>query len=206
MNRRMVVRTVLALALAGTLITQAFSQVLWLEPLPPGAENPYPGLGGDFVLTSATGSVSLSDYQGKVVVIFFGYTFCPDICPTALTVLGQALAALHDDESEEVQPLFISLDPERDLPPRMAEYSAFFHPKIQGLTGTPEQIHQVARQYRVLYQAVPAPESALGYSVDHSGIIYVVGREGQTAALIQHGSPAGLILQTVRQVLARPAN
>ncbi len=70
MNRRMVVRTVLALALAGTLITQAFSQVLWLDPLPQGAENPYPGLGGSFVLTSTTGSVSLSDYQGKVVVIF----------------------------------------------------------------------------------------------------------------------------------------
>ena len=206
MNRRMVVRTVLALALAGTLITQAFSQVLWLDPLPQGAENPYPGLGGSFVLTSTTGSVSLSDYQGKVVVIFFGYTFCSDICPTTLTVLGQALDALHDDESEEVQPLFISLDSERDRPQRMAEYSAFFHPKIRGLTGTSEQINQVARQYGVLYQAVPAPDLALGYSVDHSGIIYVVGREGQTAALIQHGSPAGLILQTVRKVLARSAS
>ncbi|HJL57187.1 MAG TPA: SCO family protein, partial [Arenicellales bacterium] len=120
-----------------------------------------------------------------------------------LTVLGRVLQTLDASELDDVQVLFISLDPERDLPPRMAEYSAFFHPKIRGLTGTAAQIAQVAKQYGVLYQAVPAPDSALGYSVDHSGVIYVLGRSGGAVALIQHGSPADEVLKIVREVLAR---
>ena len=203
MALRWSVRTGLALLLAAALTEKVFAEVLWLDPLPAGTQSPYPDLGGNFTLASATGPASLSDYQGKVVLLFFGYTFCPDICPTTLTVLGRVLQTLGASELDNVQVLFISLDPERDSPQRMAEYSAFFHPKIRGLTGTAAQIAQVAKQYGVLYQAVPAPDSALGYSVDHSGVIYVLGRSGGAVALIQHGSPADEVLKIVREVLAR---
>ncbi len=203
MTLRWGARTGLALLLVAVLTQKVFAEVLWLDPLPAGNEHPYPGLGGNFTLDSATGAASLSDYQGKVVLLFFGYTFCPDICPTTLTVLGQVLQTLDGDQLDHVQLLFISLDPERDLPQRMADYSAFFHPTIRGLTGTVAQIAQVAKQYGVLYQAVPAPGSALEYSVDHSGVIYVLGRGGDISALIQHGSSADEVSRTIRAVLVR---
>ncbi|MCP4830576.1 MAG: SCO family protein, partial [Proteobacteria bacterium] len=94
MTLRWGARTGLALLLVAVLTQKVCAEVLWLDPLPAGNEHPYPGLGGNFTLDSATGAASLSDYQGKVVLLFFGYTFCPDICPTTLTVLGQVLRTL----------------------------------------------------------------------------------------------------------------
>ena len=92
--------------------------------------------GGDFTLQSATGPVTLKDYRGKVVLLYFGYTYCPDICPTSLTATAQALGQLAPAELARVQTLFVSVDPERDTPARLKDYGAFFHPSIIGVTGT----------------------------------------------------------------------
>ena len=99
-----------------------------------------PPQGGDFTLDSVAGPVRLADLRGQVVLIYFGYTTCPDICPTNLAFLAAALRELTPDELQRVRVLFVSVDPERDDTPRLAVYAAYFHPNIQGVTGAPEQV------------------------------------------------------------------
>ncbi|GBC88591.1 SCO1 protein [bacterium HR13] len=130
----------------------------------------------DFKLTDQEGrQVSLSDYtrQGKIVVIFFGYTHCPDVCPTALTTLASMMKNLKEDERNKVQVLFISVDPERDTPSVLKAYVPFFYPTFVGLTGSQDEIKKVAKEYKVFYRKVKG-ESAAGYLIDHTATIYVV--------------------------------
>jgi protein SCO1/2 len=165
------------------------------------AEPARPQLGGDFTLQSATGPVSLADFRGKVVVLSFGYTSCPDICPTTLGSIAAALGQLSEEERGQVQPMFVTIDPERDDAARMAEYTRHFYPGMLGLTGSAEQIARVAKQYLVIYAKVPLPDSALGYAMDHSARIYLVGRDGQLAALSHHGGPPAELAADIRDVL-----
>jgi protein SCO1/2 len=165
------------------------------------AQQGYPGYGGDFVLQSADGSVALKDYRGKVVVLYFGFTFCPDVCPTSLAVLSLALKELTQAELDDLQVFFISLDPERDTPERLKAYGKSFHPKIIGLTGTPAEIKNVAGRYGVLYMKVDMPGSAMKYSIDHSSRFYVINRKGVLSALIYHGSEVKDIAEQLRQAL-----
>jgi len=157
--------------------------------------------GGDFVLRSADGPVRLADYRGKVAVLYFGYTFCPDACPTTLAALGETLKSLAAGELAEVRPIFISLDPERDDVKRLKEYAAFFHPSIVGATGTPERVRRVANQYGVLY-AKQKVDSAGGYVLDHSSFLYVVDRRGRLAASLPHGAAPKEIALALRQALS----
>lgn len=160
-----------------------------------------PQLGGEFTLQSADGAVSLSDFAGKVVPIYFGFAFCPDVCPTNLALIGGALRQLDADELEQVQPLFITVDPERDTPEKAAEYAAYFHPKMLGLTGSPEQIAEVARDFRVVYLKVEDPDSAMGYTVDHSSRTYLMGRDGRLHSLLGHATPADEVAAALRAAL-----
>jgi protein SCO1/2 len=137
-------------------------------------EPPLPA--ADFTLTSAAGPVRLADLEGKVVVLFFGYTFCPDVCPTTMVRLGQVMELLGRD-AERVQVVMITVDPERDTPERLAEYTRAFHPSFIGLTGTPEEIARVAAAYGI-YHAKAAGSEATGYLVDHSSTTTVVDRRG----------------------------
>lgn len=130
----------------------------------------------DFKLTDYDGKqVRLSDYtsKGKIVVIFFGYTHCPDVCPTALTTLANMMKKLKENERQRVQVLFITVDPERDSPSVLKGYVPFFYPTFVGLTGSQEDIKKVAKEYKVFYRKVKG-ESAAGYLVDHTATIYVV--------------------------------
>lgn len=156
--------------------------------------------GGDFTLESAKGEVSLSDYRGKVVLLYFGYTWCPDVCPTSLSMLAQALTQMGEAELEQVQGLFVSVDPARDTPERLAEYTDYFHPKIIGATGSKEEVAEVAEQYGVAYRKVES-DSATGYLVDHSSFTYVIGRDGELVTRLGHGTPPGEILKAVRTLL-----
>lgn len=158
--------------------------------------------GGDFTLHGADGPVSLSDYRGKVVVVYFGYTFCPDICPTSLALLGQALSSLRPDEVERVRSLLISLDPERDTPEVLNIYAPFFHPSIKGVSGTAQQVAQVAAQYDVRYMKQKANADGL-YSVDHSAYTYLIGADGKPAARLAHGTPPDAIVRALRTLLAQ---
>ena len=155
----------------------------------------------DFVLQSAQGPVALADYRGKIVVLYFGYAFCPDVCPTSLGLLSLALNELTSEELDNVQPLFISVDPERDTVERLKTYAAAFHPSIKGITGDPIDIAQIAQQYGVMYMKVELPDSALGYAVDHSSQYYVINRDGILKQKINHGTDPKEIVAVLRQAL-----
>ncbi len=119
------------------------------------------------------------------MLVYFGFTNCPDICPTGLQTIAIAMDSLGGDAAR-VQPILISVDPERDTPAVMKDYVQAFHERLIGLTGTPEQIAKVAREYRVYYQKVPLKDSSLGYSVDHSGFIYLMDGQGRYLTHFRH--------------------
>jgi protein SCO1/2 len=191
-----------ALFAVTALLVGIFASV-WLVPTK--SPQPYPGVGGDFTLSAISGPVALSDFKGKAVLVFFGYTHCPDVCPTDLARIGQVLNALTPAESTRVRGLFISIDPERDTPQRIADYTRFFHPSIIGLTGTPDDLHRVAKQYLVLYQKAEIGESQAGYLMDHSTKTYLVGRDGYLAKVLGHELEASQVLAAVRDVLMSDA-
>lgn len=130
----------------------------------------------DFKLIDQNGKeVRLSDYtkQGKIVVLFFGYTHCPDVCPTALNTIAGMMEKLKEGERRKLQVLFISVDPERDTPSVLKNYVPFFYPTFIGLTGSPQDIEKVAKEYKAYYKKVKG-ESSAGYLVDHTATIYVI--------------------------------
>ena len=136
----------------------------------------------DFMLTSHMGSrVSLSDYKGKLVIVLFGYTHCPDVCPTQLSDMQKLLEKLGD-KAKQVQVLFITFDPERDTPKVLKEFLTFFHPTFVGLTGTKKEIAAVARQYKAQYikrKSLSRP----GYFFGHSSVVYLIDKGGQLSSV-----------------------
>lgn len=156
--------------------------------------------GGDFTLQSPDGPVSLADQRGKVVLLYFGYTFCPDVCPTSLSALAQALSALTTDERARVKSYFISVDPDRDTMDVLKAYAPFFHPDIVGLSGSNEQVAHVAQLYGVRYMKQKPDANGL-YSVDHSSFIYVVAPDGKLAASLPHGTLPTQIVDMIRAQL-----
>jgi len=168
------------------------------QPAAPG----YADLGGDFTLVSDQGPVSLQDFRGKVVPIYFGFTHCPDVCITSLSAISAALKLLDETQRDQVQPLFISVDPERDDPARVGEYARYFYPGMIGLTGTLDDVTKVAQQHFVIFEKVPLDDSEMGYTMDHSSIVYVVGRDGVIRSLVHHGETPEAIAQALRDALA----
>jgi protein SCO1/2 len=142
-------------------------------------------LGGPFTLQDGNGTtVTDRDFRGKYMLVYFGYTFCPDVCPTTLSEVADALDRLGP-KAERLQAVFITVDPKRDTPAVMKQYVAAFGPRLLGLTGTPEQIAQVAKEYRVYYaehRTGPGPDD---YSMDHSSILYLMGPDGRFIAPIR---------------------
>ncbi len=154
--------------------------------------------GGDFTLQSLKGSVKLSDFKGKVVLIYFGYTYCPDICPTALALTSAALRELNESELAQTQTLFISVDPERDTPERVDEYAHFFHPNILGVTGEKSKIDDVTKRFGAYYR-IPDHVSGENYAVVHSSQTLVIGKDGEIKATIAHGTLPESMLLTIRE-------
>ena len=157
--------------------------------------------GGDFVLQTPQGPFRLQEQRGKVVLIYFGYTFCPDICPTNLALMAQALNALSEEELAQVQGVFISVDPQRDRLDLLAPYTHHFHPSIIGMTGDPDDVARVAAQYGAAYRKVEG-ESQGGYLVDHTSNTYVIAPDGSLHATLHHAAPPQEILEVTRKLLA----
>lgn len=158
--------------------------------------------GGDFTLKTGDGKpVSLSDYRGKVVLIYFGYASCPDVCPTSMALLGTALKRLEAEEIAQVQGLFISVDPERDQGEKLTAYAQYFHPNFTGVTGTLAELKQVAQQYGSFFGKADESSSSLGYLVDHSSRTYVIGKDGQLAHLLPHDKTIPEVVTAVRAAL-----
>jgi protein SCO1/2 len=158
--------------------------------------------GGDFRLQSWRGPVSLSDLRGKLVLIYFGYTWCPDICPTNLAIIALALKQLSADEREQIQALFVSVDPARDSVERLKTFAAYFDPAILGTTGSEQAIADMARRYGAAYRRSEQGDSAMGYTVDHSSFTYVVDRNGRLVDILAHATPADQLLEVIRARLA----
>ncbi len=190
--------------LLGLLAVLSIGIGLWagLQGQRSGPPQGYADLGGDFTLTSDHGPVSLHDFRGKVVPIYFGFTHCPDVCITSLTAIAAGLKKLSDAERSQVQPLFITIDPERDDPARVGEYARYFDPSFVGLSGSLDEITRVAKQHFVIFEKVPMENSEMGYTMDHSSIIYVVGRDGVIRSLIRHGETPQAIADALRAALA----
>ncbi len=162
--------------------------------LPPGTT-----LGGRFAMTDHTGrAVTEADFRGRPALLFFGFTHCPDVCPTELAAMGAALDLLGP-AGERVQPVFVSVDPERDTPARLADYVALFGPRVVGLTGTPEQVAAMARTFRVYYARVTPPGSS-EYLMDHSAFTYLLGPDGGVRALLRPGASPEDMAAAVRQL------
>lgn len=157
--------------------------------------------GGDFTLRSASGPVSLRDFRGKAVLLFFGYTHCPDVCPNALAYLAQVLNGLSGEEQRRVQGIFISIDPERDTPEALAEYVAYFHPGLIGVTGTGEEVATVAGLYGAQYCRVEPADPSMGYSISHSAVAYLVSPDGELRFIFPHATPPGVLLEAVQYLL-----
>jgi protein SCO1/2 len=159
-------------------------------------------IGGAFRLTDHQGRVRRdTDFRGKVMVVYFGYTTCPDICPTDLQQIGHAMQLLGPAASDVV-PIFITLDPKRDTPRLLSAYAPAFHPQMMGLTGSEADIARVAAAYRVFSQKVPV-SGWLRYTIDHSSFIYLMGREGEYLGFLPPGTTAERIADVVRSQVDR---
>lgn len=165
------------------------------------SSNPNLASGGDFALQSANGPVSLGDFRNKVVIVYFGYTACPDICPTSMATLKQGLKRLTDAELAQVQGIFISVDPERDTPEHVQKYAQYFHPNIMGVTDKPEVLAEIAKRYNVTYRKVGMEGSSMGYTIDHSALLYLIGKDGRVKKQVQHVVPADELAGDIRQLL-----
>jgi len=136
-----------------------------------------PAIGGDFALTDQQGrTVHDADFRGKLMLVYFGYTFCPDVCPTTLAQVAQVLKSLPPEQQAEIAPIFITVDPERDTVEQMAQYVASFSPALIGLTGTPDQIAPVLKEYHVYAKKAGSGEN---YGMDHTSILYLMGKDGR---------------------------
>jgi protein SCO1/2 len=161
-------------------------------------------IGGPFALVDQNNrQVSDKDFAGKYRIVYFGFASCPDVCPTDLAQIGQAMRLFEKSDSARaarVQPIFISVDPERDTPARLKEYAAAFHPRIVALTGTPQQVADAAKAYAIYYSKMPADNGE--YQVDHMRIIFLMDPDGKPIAMLPHDKDAKAIAAELERWVA----
>jgi protein SCO1/2 len=157
-------------------------------------------IGGPFTLTDQAGvRRSEADLAGHYALVYFGYTYCPDVCPTSLSAMTQGLDLLEEQSPEKaraVLPVFITVDPERDTAEALAGYAEHFHPRLLALTGTPQEVDTAAKAYRIYYQKVEEP-GASDYLMDHSSVIYLMGPDGSYLTHFTHASTADDIAESL---------
>jgi protein SCO1/2 len=156
-------------------------------------------IGGDFAMTDHTGQPrKLSDYKGKVVLLFFGFTHCPDVCPTTLSEVAAAMKVLGE-KSNDVQVLFVTVDPERDTQELLAQYVPAFDPRFVALRGANEELEVAAKQFKVFYRKVPTPSGT--YTMDHTAGTFVLDRQGRLRLLIPYGAGVDVVSHDIAQLL-----
>ncbi len=156
-------------------------------------------IGGAFTLTDHQNRPRThTDFRGRYMLVYFGYTYCPDICPTALQKMISAMMQLPPEQQEKITPVFISIDPERDTVQQLASYVENFHPRMVGLTGTREQIAVAARAYRVYYGRAKADDSAADYLMDHSSIVFLMNPRGDYVTHFTHATPPEKIVSLLQ--------
>ena len=164
-------------------------------------QDPATSIHAAFTLTDQEGrTVTAEELGGKPMLLYFGYTYCPDVCPTELSNISQALDELGP-AADKVQPVFITVDPERDTQAVMKAYLSHFHEGLVGLTGTPEQIAAAAKAAKVYYAKVEMPDSEVGYLMDHSGFVYLLGPDGRYRSHFRPNTDPVEIANRVKEML-----
>lgn len=197
------------LSLAALVALMAFGTTAWIlterltEPKTLSGEGVVvapAGIGGPFKLTSHSGKrVTEQAYSGKYALVYFGYSFCPDVCPTGLQNIATGLGKLGDG-AKKVVPIFVSVDPDRDTPDQLAQYVDLFHPEMVGLTGTAEEIKAVAKKFRVYY-ALHKEKDPDNYPVDHSSFTYLMDPNWKLVAVFRHDATPDNIADALKKIL-----
>jgi cytochrome oxidase Cu insertion factor (SCO1/SenC/PrrC family) len=194
------------IVLAGLMIGAAAALALFPQArerlLPAGTTSAGRALvGGPFALTDQTGKrVTDKDFRGRYTLVFFGFTYCPDVCPSALQVVAGALDKLGA-KGRQITPVFVTVDPERDSPAQLATYLKSFHPRLVGLTGSSADIEAVTKAYRVYVKKVTDAKSSAGYSFDHSAIIYLMGPDGAYLTHFTHATSVDAMAERLGKLL-----
>jgi protein SCO1/2 len=158
-------------------------------------------IGGPFTLLDGSGKpVTNKDFRGRYMLVYFGYTFCPDVCPTTLNAVADAMDKLGPAASQ-IQPLFITVDPKRDTPDVVKQYAAAFGPKIEGLTGTPDEIATVTKEYRVYYAEHRTGPGPNDYSMDHSSVLYLMSPTGGFIAPVRADQTGAEIAANLKKLM-----
>ncbi len=155
----------------------------------------------DFTLSTIDGEISKKDFEGKVLAIYFGYMYCPDVCPTSLSSLAQAVKSFPKEKTKDFAGLFISVDPKRDKLKNLKEYSSYFHPTFLGATSNKENIDDIVKRYGSYYQFVKLENSAMDYSVSHTSYIYIFDKSGKFIAKIDHFTNPKEIKEVLEKIL-----
>ena len=195
-------RPVLVFAALVLLLAAGLGSYAWMSRTLHGQQGSGIALvGGPFTLVDQDGRrVSEKDFLGKYMLVFFGYTYCPDVCPTELQVMSAALDQLGP-EAERIQPVFVSIDPARDTPEVLKAYVGNFNPRLIGLTGTPEEIAAMAKAYRVFYAKAGNSSSNTDYLMDHSSIIYLMGPDGRFVKHMAYTTDAAKLATELQETL-----
>ncbi|PIR38912.1 MAG: SCO family protein [Alphaproteobacteria bacterium CG11_big_fil_rev_8_21_14_0_20_39_49] len=179
----------------------------WVKPavspdIPAGEEGSGEVLiGGSFSLTNQDGeTVTDKDFLGKYMLVYFGFSNCPMICPTDMNNISLSIAGVGEEMAEKIQPIFITIDPKRDTVENLKSFITNFHPKFQALTGTPEQIASVANAYRVYYKEAKA-EDLQEYLMDHTAYIYLMGKDGKYIGHFNHGQDISEIISGLKKFI-----
>ena len=185
------------------LLSALFASMLIISELPWQRDASATTIGGAFTLSTPDGTtVTDQTYRGKWLLVYFGYTFCPTSCPTTLLEVATALKKLGPDAAQ-VQPLFITVDPQRDTPEVMRQYTGSFDPRILGLTGTSLQIAAVAKEYGAYYVRHRTGPGAGDYVMDHSTYLYVMDPQGKFVRAFETGTSGDQIANTLRELIAQ---
>jgi len=186
------------LGVMGALLLIGLGVAGWMAWKKPEIPNYLARMGGDFHVQTLQGELQLSDLKGKVVLLYFGYSHCPDVCPATLNLMAAAMRLL--DDSKAVQGLFVSVDPNRDTPATLKAYTDFFSPNIIGATSDKANLDAIAAQWRFDYHVPEQPKDDF-YTVEHAKFLYVVNRDGKLVALFDEKSDAQRIADAVRMWL-----
>ena len=202
MNRR---KGLLAAAvMVGAIAVAAGATALWMGlALRAQVQSGATKIGGPFTLVDDTGAqVSEADLKGKPTVMYFGYTFCPEVCPTTLTDLAQWMQMIGQD-ADRLNYVFVTVDPERDTPKVMHDYVSAFDPRIRGLTGTSEQIAKVTKEYGVYYKRISTSDG--GYVMDHSAVLYMMDQNVRFVGVIRYQEDTAKAVAKLKKLAAQSA-
>lgn len=155
----------------------------------------------EFTLNTIDGKITKKSFKGKILAVYFGYTYCPDVCPTSLSSLADALNSFDKEKTKDFIGLFVSVDPNRDNLKNLKDYAKYFHPSFIGATSNKKNIDDITKRYESYYKKIPLKNSAMTYSISHTSYIYLFNKDGKFVAKLDHFSDPNKIKQSLKKVL-----